>query len=179
MFASAVHRNMLRGCLSRFPSRNYSTLRAKPQSPTEIRKWASRNWPVKSLQHPTKVPQQPHKLLPSADDVVGTKGGTSPITINQQTVQLLERLSLVNLDSKEALDTLQDSIEFASRILPIATDSVEPLYSVLEQEKLALRTDTVDDGDRQTEVLQNAALVEEEYFVAPPGNIPLEHAGQT
>ncbi|XP_035914293.1 glutamyl-tRNA(Gln) amidotransferase subunit C, mitochondrial [Anopheles stephensi] len=159
---------MLRGLLSRFPSRNYSTLRATPQSPRE-----NRNWPTKPLQHPTKVPQQPHGLVATTEAV------TLPITINQQTVQLLERLSLVNLDSKEALETLQDSIEFASRILPIDTDGVEPLYSVLEREKLALRNDTVDDGDRQTEVLQNAALVEEEYFVAPPGNIPLEHAGQS
>lgn len=106
---------------------------------------------------------------------VEQKGQTTPITINQQTIQLLERLSLVNLDSKEALGTLEDSIVFASRILPIDTNGVEPLYCVLEQEKLALRTDTIDDGNLQTEVLQNAALVEEEYFVAPPGNIPLEH----
>ncbi|XP_050074049.1 glutamyl-tRNA(Gln) amidotransferase subunit C, mitochondrial-like [Anopheles maculipalpis] len=163
---------MLRSVLSRFPSRNsLSTLQASPQSPKEARKWVSRNWPGKPLQHPTKVPQQPHRLVLLADP--------SSITINQQTVQLLERLSLVNLDSKQALETLQDSIEFASRIIPIDTDDVEPLYSVLEREKLALRTDTVDDGDRQTEVLQNAALVEEEYFVAPPGNIPLEQAGQS
>uniref|UniRef100_A0A182PPW3 Anticodon-binding domain-containing protein n=1 Tax=Anopheles epiroticus TaxID=199890 RepID=A0A182PPW3_9DIPT len=74
----------------------------------------------------------------------------------------------------EAFETLQDSIEFASRILPIDTEGVEPLYSVLEREKLALRPDTVTDGDRQAEVLQNAAVTEEEYFVAPPGNIPLE-----
>lgn len=81
---------------------------------------------------------------------------------------------LISVLHREALGTLQDSIEFASRILPIGTDGVEPLYSVLEREKLALRPDTVDDGDRQTEVLQNATITEEEYFVAPPGNIPLE-----
>uniref|UniRef100_A0A182SGM5 Glutamyl-tRNA(Gln) amidotransferase subunit C, mitochondrial n=1 Tax=Anopheles maculatus TaxID=74869 RepID=A0A182SGM5_9DIPT len=168
---------MLRGLITRFPPKNYSTLRAAPQSSTEIRKCANRDWSTKAIQRSTKVPQQPHERVPTAD-AGSAKGQTPFIIINQQTVQLLERLSLVNLDSKEALKTLQDSIEFASRILPIDTNDVEPLYSVLELEKLALRTDTVDDGDRQMEILQNAALVEEEYFVAPPGNIPLEHAGQ-
>lgn len=177
MLACVVHLNMVRGLIWRFSSRNYSTQRATPQPPREIRKWANRNWPTKAIQQSTKVPQQPHERVPKAD-AVDAIGQTPFITINQQTVQLLERLSLVNLDNTEALKTLQDSIEFASRILPIDTNGVEPLYSVLEQEKLALRTDTVDDGDRQMEILQNAALVEEEYFVAPPGNIPLEHTGQ-
>lgn len=178
MLASAARLSMWRGLSLRFPPRHFSTLRATPQSSAAIRKCANRDrWPAKAIQQSTKVPQQPHERVPKAD-AGSAKGQTPLIAINQQTVQLLERLSLVNLDSKEALKTLQDSIEFASRILPIDTNGVEPLYSVLEREKLALRTDTVDDGDRQPEILQNAALVEEEYFVAPPGNIPLEHAGQ-
>ncbi|XP_053668365.1 glutamyl-tRNA(Gln) amidotransferase subunit C-1, mitochondrial [Anopheles marshallii] len=161
--------NMLRAIVSRLPLRMNSTVQATPKPASDIRKY-TQSWPKKRLQHQTKVPQQPHRVEAS----VG-KAETSSITISRQTVQLLERLSLVNLDSSEALGTLQDSIEFASRILPIDTNGVEPLYCVLEQEKLTLRPDTVDDGNLQAEVLQNATLVEEEYFVAPPGNIPLEH----
>jgi Glu-tRNAGln amidotransferase C subunit. len=37
-----------------------------------------------------------------------------------------------------------------------------------------LREDQVTDGNCRTEVMANAAVTEEEYFVAPPGNIPLE-----
>ncbi|XP_052899900.1 glutamyl-tRNA(Gln) amidotransferase subunit C, mitochondrial isoform X2 [Anopheles moucheti] len=169
----AAHLNMLRGIASRLSLRMNSTLHATPKPVSENRK-STQSWPEKRFQHQTKVPQQPHR----SETSVG-KAETSSIAISQETVQLLERLSLVNLDSGEALGTLQDSIEFASRVLPIDTNGVEPLYCVLEQEKLTLRSDTVDDGNLQAEVLQNATLVEEEYFVAPPGNIPLEHTDRS
>lgn len=39
---------------------------------------------------------------------------------------------------------------------------------------LTLRDDEVTDGNCQKDILKNAALTEEDYFVAPPGNIPLE-----
>lgn len=126
---------------------------------------------VKHLKHPTKVPQQPH-----ISEIDRRQRANQPprIAVDDQTVQLLERLSLVDLDSKEAHRTLEDSIEFASRILTIDTDGVEPLYTVLEKQKLALREDVVSDGNIQEDVLRNARITEEEYFVAPPGNIPLE-----
>ena len=48
------------------------------------------------------------------------------------------------------------------------------MYTPLENESLRLREDVVTDGNRRREVLANAAVVEEDYFVAPPGNIPLK-----
>lgn len=77
-------------------------------------------------------------------------------------------------DDREAIATLQDSIEFASQILSINTDNIEPLFTVLEAYPLRLRADIVNDGNIQTDILKNAKLTEEEYFIAPPGNIPLE-----
>lgn len=38
---------------------------------------------------------------------------------------------------------------------------------------LTLREDKVTQGNCQADILKNAVLKEEEYFVAPPGNIPL------
>ncbi|XP_050099424.1 glutamyl-tRNA(Gln) amidotransferase subunit C, mitochondrial isoform X2 [Anopheles aquasalis] len=131
------------------------------------------NWAKSQLQFATKVPQKP---CDSTEPIVPTtlQESDSKPAIDRQTVQLLERLSLVDLETNDALETLADSIGFASRILAIDTEGVEPLYTVLEQEKLSLREDVLNDGDQQAEVLQNAAVTEEEYFVAPPGNIPLE-----
>lgn len=123
------------------------------------------------LKHPTKVPQKPHI---SEIDKRQRENQPSRIAVDEPTIQLLERLSLVDLDSEEAHRTLEDSIEFASRILIIDTEGVEPLYTVLENQKLALREDVVTDGNIQEDVLSNARITEEEYFVAPPGNIPLE-----
>lgn len=76
--------------------------------------------------------------------------------------------------SREAIKTLKDSIEFASKILHIDTSGVEPLYTVLENENLQLRADEVTDGNCRDEILSNAEVKEENYFVAPPGNLPLD-----
>lgn len=48
------------------------------------------------------------------------------------------------------------------------------MYTPLENESLRLREDVVSDGNLRQEVLANASVVEEDYFVAPPGNIPLK-----
>lgn len=39
---------------------------------------------------------------------------------------------------------------------------------------LYLRPDEVTDGNIRDEILRNASVTEEEYFVAPPGNVVLE-----
>lgn len=121
---------------------------------------------IKNLKYETKIPQQPINSY--------IEENTTPIEIDSKTIQLLERLSLVDLDSKEALKTLQDSIQFADRIVNINTDGIEPLYTVLEDQNLDLRDDEITDGNIKDDILRNATLIEEDYFVAPPGNIPLE-----
>ncbi|XP_055699588.1 glutamyl-tRNA(Gln) amidotransferase subunit C, mitochondrial [Phlebotomus papatasi] len=113
--------------------------------------------------------------VPSTPIEIPESGKTVPkISIDEDTIHLLERLSLVNIDSKEALKIVEDSITFADKILDINTEGVEPLYTVLEDCDLELREDKVTDGNIREEVLKNASVTEEEYFVAPPGNIPLE-----
>jgi aspartyl-tRNA(Asn)/glutamyl-tRNA(Gln) amidotransferase subunit C len=37
----------------------------------------------------------------------------------------------------------------------------------------SLREDCVTEGNIREEILSNATVMEEEYFFAPPGNIPL------
>ena len=69
---------------------------------------------------------------------------------------------------------LEDAISFAEPIQDLDTDGVEPMYTVLENECLNLRTDEIDRNlPSREEILSNAVLTEEDYFVAPPGNIPL------
>lgn len=78
------------------------------------------------------------------------------------------------LNCREAVEQLRDSITFASKILSIDTTNVKPLYTVLENELLELREDKVTDGNIREDIIRNAKITEEEYFVAPPGNIPLK-----
>lgn len=75
---------------------------------------------------------------------------------------------------REALRTLEDSIEFASKILDIDTVGVEPIYFVHEHQYLSLRDDIASEGNIRDELLENAPINDDTCFVAPPGNIPVE-----
>lgn len=118
------------------------------------------------LHHASKIPNQPvvNDFKTSDDD----------IRIDVRTIQLLERLSLVNLEGDGALKTLRSSIQFAKRIENIRTDNKKPLYTVLENRPLHLRDDQVNEGNCREDILKNAKLVEDDYFISPPGNIPLK-----
>ncbi|XP_063972165.1 glutamyl-tRNA(Gln) amidotransferase subunit C, mitochondrial [Diachasmimorpha longicaudata] len=97
------------------------------------------------------------------------------IKISKETIKKLERLSLVDFGNEAGINRLEAAIKFAEKLkdFPI-DDKVEPLYCVLEKECLRLREDKVTEGGYREKILKNATVTEEEYFVAPPGNIPLE-----
>jgi len=94
--------------------------------------------------------------------------------IDADTIALLERLSLVDCANKQGIETLEAAIEFANQIQLVNTSGVEPLVTVLEDIPLRLREDIVTVGNCKEKILKNATITEEDYFVAPPGNIPLE-----
>lgn len=79
---------------------------------------------------------------------------------------------------REALKVLEDSIAFASKILPIDTSNIEPLYNVHEEQFLDVRDDVENEGDITETLLKNSPLIEEEYFVSPPGNVEIEYEEQ-
>ncbi|XP_009641172.2 glutamyl-tRNA(Gln) amidotransferase subunit C, mitochondrial [Egretta garzetta] len=85
----------------------------------------------------------------------------------------LERLALVDFRDAEGVERLQKAIQFADQLHEVNTDGVEPMDSVLEDRCLYLREDDVTEGNCTNELLENAREKVEEYFVAPPGNIPL------
>jgi aspartyl-tRNA(Asn)/glutamyl-tRNA(Gln) amidotransferase subunit C len=113
--------------------------------------------------------------LPSASIAVHDVS-TSPgaVRIDSVTIAKLERLSLVDFANEDGVRTLEAAIAFARPLGEVDTAVVEPMYSTLEEETLALRPDEVTEGDCRKEVLSNASKTEEDYFVAPPGNIPIQ-----
>lgn len=125
---------------------------------------------VQLRQFAAKVPTTPVNTLEN-NKIKRTK-------VDTNTIALLERLSLVKFDTEEGVKVLEDSIAFADKILHIDTNNVEPLYTVLENQNLNLREDKITQGNCQKDILKNAAVTEDDYFVAPPGNIPL-HEVQT
>ncbi|KAF6081223.1 glutamyl-tRNA amidotransferase subunit C [Phyllostomus discolor] len=93
--------------------------------------------------------------------------------VTAEVIEHLERLALVDFGSQEAVARLETAIAFADRLREVDTDGVEPMESVLEDRCLYLRSDNVVEGNCAEELLQNSRRVVEDYFVAPPGNIPL------
>ncbi|XP_065201327.1 glutamyl-tRNA(Gln) amidotransferase subunit C, mitochondrial [Planococcus citri] len=93
--------------------------------------------------------------------------------LTDETTRLLEKLALVNFENHRNVNVVESAIEFANSINSVNTDNIEPLVTVLENRYLKLREDLVTDKNLKEQVLQNAAIVEEDYFVAPPGNIPV------
>ncbi|XP_004544617.1 glutamyl-tRNA(Gln) amidotransferase subunit C, mitochondrial isoform X2 [Maylandia zebra] len=96
-----------------------------------------------------------------------------PAHIPADLVDKLERLALVDFRTKQGLACLEKAIRFADQLHVVDTTGVEPMDSVLEDRVLYLREDAVMEGDCAEKLLQLSKSTVEEYFVAPPGNIPL------
>ncbi|CAH1230599.1 GATC [Branchiostoma lanceolatum] len=96
-----------------------------------------------------------------------------PTKIDQDTIDHLERLALVNFANKEGIARLEAAIRFADQMFLVDKTGVDPMDSVLEDRELYLRDDKVTEGHCKDDILSNAGKVVEDYFVAPPGNIPL------
>ncbi|XP_065106817.2 glutamyl-tRNA(Gln) amidotransferase subunit C, mitochondrial [Paramisgurnus dabryanus] len=115
----------------------------------------------------SKVPQVP-TWEPVAESQL-----PPPTKVSPDLVDKLERLALVDFGSKEGVDCLEKSIRFADQLHVVNTDGVEPMDSVLEDRVLYLRADIVTEGECAEDLLRLAKHTVEDYFVAPPGNIPL------
>nr|XP_057926485.1 glutamyl-tRNA(Gln) amidotransferase subunit C, mitochondrial isoform X2 [Doryrhamphus excisus] len=96
-----------------------------------------------------------------------------PTRVPADLVDKLERLALVDFRTKEGLACLEKAIRFADQLHVVDTSGVEPMDSVLEDRVLYLRDDVVMEGNHAEELLQLSKNTVEEYYMAPPGNIPL------
>ncbi|XP_072271605.1 glutamyl-tRNA(Gln) amidotransferase subunit C, mitochondrial [Pyxicephalus adspersus] len=118
------------------------------------------------LSSQSKVPQNPTwRIEPE------TEAQDSHVT--PELIDHLERLALVDFRNQEGVQRLQSAVNFANQLHHVNTDGIEPLDSVLEDRALYIRGDEVTSGNCSEILLQKAKSVVEDYFVAPPGNIPL------
>lgn len=97
--------------------------------------------------------------------------------MNDDLIHHLEQLSLVRFSDEAAVHHLVTAVRYAQRLAQIDTEGVQPMYSVLEDVPLRLRSDESspeDTADRQVILANAVKSVEGMYFVAPVGNVPLE-----
>lgn len=91
--------------------------------------------------------------------------------INKETITKLEQLSLIGYDNERGITVLEAAVNFSERLRNIyIPEEVEPLYTPLENCNLYLREDNVQKINNREEILKNAAVLEEEYFVVPLQN---------
>jgi len=100
------------------------------------------------------------------------------VQVDDAMITHLERLALVDFGNKEGIDRLNKAIRFADQMMLVDTSDVEPMTSVLEDRALYLRDDEVTVTDSRQQLLKLPKKTVEEYYVSPPGNIPLEKFGE-
>lgn len=114
-----------------------------------------------------------HPSIPSSPVSSKFAASEKKTVIDQETIEHLERISLVDFANVRGIERLEEAIELADIITKVDTANVEPLYSILEDETLYLRPDVPEPPNNRKELLKLAAVSEEDYFVAPQGNVPL------
>lgn len=96
-----------------------------------------------------------------------SRGDRKPV-IDETTIRKLEKLALVGFEYEQSKRILEEAIAFTERLRTVHIDeTVRPMYSTLENDYIRLRNDVVRDNVERREILRNAAVLEEEYFIAP------------
>ena len=115
---------------------------------------------------PVSVTRSNYKLREKSD--------RAPV-IDPATIEHLERISLVDFANVAGVRRLEEAVKLAEIVTRVDTTGVQPLYTVLEEETLRLRDDVVELPNNRRELMAMASLSEEDYFVAPQGNVPLSY----
>ena len=95
--------------------------------------------------------------------------------IDPATIEHLERIYLVDFANVAGIKRLEEAVKLAEVVTRVDTTGVEPLYSILEEESLRLREDVAEPPNNRNELMRMASCSEEDYFVAPQGNVPLSY----
>eukprot|EP00088_Acartia_fossae_P027997 TRINITY_DN2877_c0_g1_i3.p1 TRINITY_DN2877_c0_g1~~TRINITY_DN2877_c0_g1_i3.p1 ORF type:complete len:148 (-),score=27.67 TRINITY_DN2877_c0_g1_i3:315-758(-) len=114
-----------------------------------------------------------HPAIPAQRAKARINSADTPVTVDLSTIQLLERLSLVDFANVEGLKRLESAIQLADSIKCVDTTSIEPLYTILENEKLVLREDVSVEPENRETLMGLASRTEEGYYQTPKGNVPL------
>jgi len=91
------------------------------------------------------------------------------MSVDQATVRRIARLARIAVEDEE-IPHLQGEINailaFVDELSSVDVAGVEPMTSVIPM-KLPMRKDVVSDGEIETQVLANAPLTENGFFLVP------------
>jgi aspartyl-tRNA(Asn)/glutamyl-tRNA(Gln) amidotransferase subunit C len=78
----------------------------------------------------------------------------------------LARIKITNAEAKGLEKELSGILDWVERLSQVDTDSIEPMTRVVAQD-LKMREDVVTDGGRSDDIVANAPLSEDHFFVVP------------
>ncbi|KAK6046682.1 hypothetical protein COOONC_15813 [Cooperia oncophora] len=102
----------------------------------------------------------------SAKDKV--EDSTEAPRFDKKLINLLESLSLLRFDDEQAVALLGTVVKKAKQLQHVDVEGTSTMFTVWEQLECPVNDDVP--------ICTNAARVQDDYFVSPPGNIPLTEA---
>jgi aspartyl-tRNA(Asn)/glutamyl-tRNA(Gln) amidotransferase subunit C len=91
------------------------------------------------------------------------------MSVNTEQVRHIAKLARIQMSDAEIdalVPELNNILGWVEQLAEVNTDGIEPLTAVIDQ-KLRLRDDVVNDGDRRDAVLANAPEAEHGFFAVP------------
>jgi aspartyl-tRNA(Asn)/glutamyl-tRNA(Gln) amidotransferase subunit C len=91
------------------------------------------------------------------------------MAVDKDTVRRIARLARLQLEESQVAPLEQElnaMLAWVEQLQDVNVDGVEPMTSVVAQ-KLALREDVVTDGGYADDLMKNAPLSEDHFFVVP------------
>jgi aspartyl-tRNA(Asn)/glutamyl-tRNA(Gln) amidotransferase subunit C len=89
--------------------------------------------------------------------------------VDETTVRRIARLARIKISGEEAKGLekeLSGILNWVEQLDEVDTASVEPMTRVVPIE-LTKRVDEITDGDKADDIVKNAPMVEDHYFVVP------------
>ncbi|GAB5511847.1 MAG: Asp-tRNA(Asn)/Glu-tRNA(Gln) amidotransferase subunit GatC [Hyphomicrobiales bacterium] len=91
------------------------------------------------------------------------------MSVDSDTVRRIAHLSRIRLE-EERIEPMREELNailaFIEQLNEVETEGVEPMTSVV-QTKMRLRKDVVDDGGKADDIVANAPVSEDGFFMVP------------
>jgi len=91
------------------------------------------------------------------------------MSVDLATVKRVAKLARIGLDQDQALtmrDELNSVLGFVAQLDEVNIDNIEPMTSVIPMD-LNRREDKVNDGNKAVDIVANAPLTQDHFFLVP------------
>lgn len=81
-------------------------------------------------------------------------------------VAKLARIAVSDAEAETMKGELNEILDWVEQLQAVDVEGVEPMTAVVET-RIKMRTDVVNDGEKAVDIVQNAPLQEDQFFMVP------------